>query len=394
MKERFVLITKDATCKRYLSVYGNQYVKMPNLEALAAKGTVFNKFYTAAPSTAMSFISFSTQKYPYQTRHKTYAKFTNQEKDTIFDRLYLMGYDCHIIWEEKWVAMAKDYSQCYGAHSKFHLIHVNQFVGVYEKEGDKIECNEELSNKTIETIKNEIEAVCRSSSKRLFLWIHLPHVLLGRNCYGSDEDMYDRVIGVLREQFGDDAIYVSADHGNMDGYKGKVRYGFDVYQTAISIPLVTPRIDEMSTCDIPISNIHLFDIIQGQIPRDEFIYSDSAYYAQPHRKLAIIHNNYKYIYNKATRTEELYDVDYDPYEHCNLINRIVNDDDRHVLTPLDQVYYYPFWDKIDSETKLLRSEFNRVWRTESPFERRMNYVKSKFKKYPKLYSFFVRFLRR
>ena len=113
MKDRIVLITKDATCKSYLSVYGNKKVKMPNLETLASKGTVFNNFYTAAPSTAMSFIAFCTQKYPHQTSHKTYIKITEQEKNTIFDKLYENGYDCHIIWEEKWVAMAKDYSQCY-----------------------------------------------------------------------------------------------------------------------------------------------------------------------------------------------------------------------------------------------------------------------------------------
>lgn len=390
MKDRIVLITKDATCKGYLSVYGNKYIKMPNLEVLAAKGTVFNRFYTAAPSTAMSFIAFSTQKYPYQTKHKTYVKVIEQEKNTIFDKLYSMGYDCHIIWEEKWVAMAKDYSQCYGEHSLFHLIHINQVVGAHNKDGVKIKCDDELANKTIETIENEIERVCSSTAGKLFLWIHLPHVLLGRNCYGSDEDMFDRVIGVLREKFGDDAIYVSADHGNMNGYKGKVCYGFDVYQTSINIPLITPRINGLSTCDTPISNVHIFDILQGQIPEDEFIYADSAYYAQPHRKLAIIHNNYKYIYNKATQTEEFYDVDFDPYEHCNMISRTIMDMDRHVMTPLDQVYYYPFWNKVDEEIEILRNEFKRIWKTEGAVKRRISSIKKVLRKYPKLYSFLVK----
>lgn len=365
MKDRIVLITKDATCKSYLSVYGNKNVKMPNLEALAAKGTVFNRFYTAAPSTAMSFIAFSTQKYPYQTKHKTYVKVIEQEKNTIFDKLHSMGYKCHIIWEEKWVAMAKDYSQCYGEHSQFHLIHINQVVGAHNKDGVKIKCDDDLANKTIGTIKDEIEQVCSSTDGKLFLWIHLPHVLLGRNCYGSDEDMFDRVIGVLREQFGDDSIYVSADHGNMNGHKGKVCYGFDVYQPAINIPLITPRIHDMKTCDYPLSNVHIFDIIKGEVPKDEFIYSDTAYYAQPHRKLAIIHNNFKYIYNKATGVEELYDVDYDPEEHCNLISQTIMDVDRQAPTPLDQVYFYPYWEEAAKERELLRGQFVKVWRAQT-----------------------------
>ena len=365
MKNRIVLITKDATCKSYLSVYGNTHVKMPNLDALAAKGTVFTRFYTAAPSTAMSFIALSTQKYPYQTKHRDYVKVVEQERNTIFDKLHDEGYDCHIIWEEKWVIMAKIYSQCYGEHSKFHLIHINQVVGAHNKSTEPILVDDKLSAQTLSTIKKEIQIVCDEAKDKLFLWIHLPHVLLGRNCYGSDQDLFDAVIGYLRESFDDEAIYVSADHGNMNGHKGKVCYGFDVYQPAINIPLITPRINDLKTCNYPVSNIHIFDIIKGKIPQDKYIYSDTAYYAQPHRKLAIIHNNYKYIYNKATKEEELYDIDYDPEEHCNIISKQILDIDRNVMTPLDQVYYYPYWKEAEIEKELLRNEFHRIWKKES-----------------------------
>ena len=365
MKERIVLITKDATCKSYLPIYGGTRFNMPNLEELAAKGTVFNQFYTAAPSTAMSFIALSTQKYPYQTKHRNYVKVVEQEKNTIFDKLYEDGYDCHIIWEEKWIEMAKDYSQCYGEHSQFHLIHINQVVGAHNKTESFIKWDEELSQNTVKRVNCEIDKVCEESKGKLFLWIHLPHVLLGRNCYGTDEDLFDQIIGHLRTQFGDNGIFVSADHGNMNGHKGKVCYGFDVYQPAINIPLITPRINGLKTCDFPVCNVHLFDIIKGAIPHDEFIYSDTAYYAQPHRKLAIIHNHFKYIYNKATRSEELYDIEYDPEEHCNIITKQILDVDRKVLTPLDQVYPYPRWDEAEKERELLKDEFNRIWREES-----------------------------
>lgn len=391
MKDRVVLITKDATCKSYLSIYGNKSVRMPNLEELAAKGTIFNQFYTAAPSTAMSFIALSTQKYPYQTKHRDYVKVVEQEKNTIFDKLHDEGYDCHIIWEEKWIAMAKDYSQCYGEHSQFHLIHINQVVGAHNKNEGPILCNEELSNKTIVIINSEIDKVCEECKGKLFLWIHLPHVLLGRNCYGSDEDMFDEIIGHLRLMFGDDGVYVSADHGNMNGHKGKVCYGFDVYQPAISIPLVTPRINGLETCDYPVSNIHLFDIIKGEIPHDEFIYSDTAYYAQPHRKLAIIHNNFKYIYNKATKVEELYDVAYDPEEHCNMISEIILDIDRNVVTPLNQVYFYPDWEALENEKEILKEEFNRIWRSESSSMQIVGKIKLFIKKYPSIYRLLQEF---
>ena len=97
MKDRIVLLTKDALCKSYLPIYGNKMWSMPNLEALAQKGTVFNRFYAAAPSTAMSFISMFIQKNPYETGHKKYTAVTNHEKNTVFDKLYNNGYNCHIV---------------------------------------------------------------------------------------------------------------------------------------------------------------------------------------------------------------------------------------------------------------------------------------------------------
>lgn len=366
MEDRIVLITKDAVCKSYLPIYGNQIFDMPNLSELAAKGTVFNRYYASAPSTAMSFISMFTQKQPYETTHKTYVAVTEVAKDTIFDKLYNQGYECRIIWDEKWVSMAQKYSQCYGEHTKFDLLKINQTVGTHLNE---VKVDDRLADETVEVIKKAIENAVQEANEKFFLWIHLPHVLLGRNCYASDLDMFDRIIGCLREHFSDDSIFISSDHGNMNGVKNKIRYGFDVYETAINIPLITPRINGLKSCDIPISNVHMFDLLQGEIPKEEFVYADSAYYAQLHRKMAIIHGDFKYIYNKEDRTEELYDLKYDPNENCNIAQRKVYDVDRKLWTPLDQVYYYPDWERADKELKIMRTEKERIWRQESTCQR-------------------------
>lgn len=57
MKDRIVLITKDATCKSYLSVYGNKYVKMPNLEAIAKSDDVVMIHWSASPFITEEMIS-------------------------------------------------------------------------------------------------------------------------------------------------------------------------------------------------------------------------------------------------------------------------------------------------------------------------------------------------
>ena len=370
MKDRIVLLTKDALCKSYLPIYGNSSCEMPNMTELAAKGTVFTRFYTAAPSTAMSFISMCLEKNPYETEHKNYVAVKENEKNTAFDKFYAEGYRCEIIWDEKWIPMAKKFSQCYGENTKFNLININQTVGAHNTSKEPIAFDDVLAEKTVGVIEDKIAEVCSSnSSDKLFLWIHLPHVLLGRNCYGSDMDVFDKVIGAVRKYFSDDSIYISADHGNMNGIKNKICYGFDVYEPAINIPLITPRIDELTVCETPISNSRIMDIIRGKMPSDEFVYSDCAYYLQHHRRLAVIRGNFKYIYNKKTDTEELYDLEYDPGENCNIVSRTVLDVDRKVQTPLDQVYYYPKWQEAAAALEILRAEKNRIWRNGTLLQR-------------------------
>jgi len=59
-----ILLTKDAFCTDYLPPYGNVYWagKTPNMDELASKGTIFTNYFTAAPSSAMSYLSMFTGK--------------------------------------------------------------------------------------------------------------------------------------------------------------------------------------------------------------------------------------------------------------------------------------------------------------------------------------------
>ena len=70
--KNIIFISKDALNKHALPVYGNKYWKTPNIDELAAKGTVFNRHYTAGASTAMAFTSMAIGKYCYETGRKYY----------------------------------------------------------------------------------------------------------------------------------------------------------------------------------------------------------------------------------------------------------------------------------------------------------------------------------
>lgn len=373
--KNIILITKDAQVTNYYPVYGNNYWKTPNIDELAKKGTLFLKHYTTAPSTAMAFSGMFLEKYPlYLDRLKYEHVHDVDEKDTFFYKLEMLGYKNHIIWDEHYNEVAFPFCNCFGSKTTFHTPPIAQNIGPHLKNRLTVIDNDELAEKTLSVIFNNISDIV-SSGELCFVWIHLPHVILGRSCYGGDIDLVDRIVGFARKLFDDDSIFFSADHGNMNSIKGKMCYGFDVYEPAIRIPLITPKVSSLSIVDWPTSSIQLGDIIINRtIKKLDFIVSDDAYYGQPNRKIAIIHGKYKYIYNKKSQSEELYDIEYDLHEDCNLLQKNFYDTDRKVFYRLNEIYYYPYWDEAENEFTIIKDYFNKIWR-EAPksFERRQRF---------------------
>jgi len=59
-KPNVVLITIDTLRADYLGCYGNRRVETPNLDALAAAGTLFERAYCQAPMTPPSHAAILT----------------------------------------------------------------------------------------------------------------------------------------------------------------------------------------------------------------------------------------------------------------------------------------------------------------------------------------------
>ncbi|XMB72269.1 sulfatase-like hydrolase/transferase [Mycoplasmatota bacterium WC30] len=364
MNNKIILLTKDALLRTYLPVYGNKFWQTPNIDALARKGTKFNNHYTAAPSTAMSFSSMFTGKYAYQFDRKLYSKLSEKdESETIFDILNSKGYKCHIVWSPNYMTKALPYAKTFGEpNTKFHSIDINQPVGPHLTSVVPLERNKLLESQTMNLIYDIIDKL-KKESDLLFLWIHLPHVLLGRKSYGDDIDLLDDIVGKLRNAFGDESIYLSADHGHMNGSDSKWGYGFDLNENAIKIPLITPKFNNITTINNLTSSIDLRDIILShKVPKHDYVISETAYYCQLHRKMAIIKDKYKYVFNKKENSEMLYDLNWDPSESVNLLEMKVYDIDRRRYNKLDEVYFYPFWEEVIIELNYFRKIKSLIWK--------------------------------
>jgi len=382
-KDSILFLTKDAQCKAYYPCYGNRYYKglTPNLDELVSKGTIFNNFFTAAPSSNMSYLSMFTMMYPYMNEIKRYEYLPKDfEGETLFMKANKMGYECHIMWDSTWDPDTK-YTRCYGETTIHSIIDLGQRVGAHFLHKNKLIKDDNIAEEILNRTRKELESFVNEEQK-VFLWCHLPHVLKGRCAYGDDIDLYDRYIGMFREFFSDNNIFISADHGNMNGLKGKVGYGFHVYEPSINIPMIAPRIDNLEECNDIVSNIDVFDLIFNRtIPKRDVVYSDSAYYAQPNRRLCVIYGKYRYIYNKIDNSEELYDIDWDPNQNFNMIEDDMFDTDRKVKTPSCEYIFYPYWDELPAIREKLRCKKNEIWRTENASQKYLYLVKMTAKKY-------------
>ena len=102
----------------------------------------------------------------------------------------------------------------------------------------------------------------------------------------------------------------------------------------------------------------------------------------------IRYNDYKYIYNKRNKSEELYDLFHDPGENVNLLLEDVFNKNRDKNYFLEEVYYYPKWDDAHEAYKILREEKDRIWKTGNFHEELMFKLKNlKNKKFATFYKF-------
>ena len=359
--DQIILISKDVLRQDNFSCYGNKVFNTPNIDDLAKNGTIFRHHYTAAPSSAMAYTCMFSGLFAHELKRKKYTEVKSFDQcPTLFQILQQKGYSCDIIWDKSWFKLAYKFSKVYGSKAtKFHNLDIGQKVGPHKIDVSKIDPKEK--EKSLQLILKTVDSLL--DKDKLFTWIHLPHVIKGCTGYGSNIDLFDFFIGEIRKRFSDNSIYITADHGHMNIEKGIPVYGFHVYEGSIKIPLITPRINGIDEVTYPTSNIQLKDIIlNNQLEKREFIYSDSQYYLQENRKLAIIKNNYKYIYNKRNKSEELYDIQFDPNENVNLLIDKFYDRNRFKYYNLEEIYYYPFWGNIPDIYHELKNEKDRIWK--------------------------------
>ena len=248
-QKKYIILSKDAMCTDYLKCYsfGKECTPTPNIDELAENGTVFTNYYAAGASTVMAFYSMCTGQYSFQSNTQVYERKSKPyDGDTLFTKLKEIGYtQRHIIWSDGWETLPKfeDYF-----HNDVELHTINHLSSLVV--GKNVSEDSNVDGQLAEQFLHKIEKIIvdiLAKGERTFIWLHLPHVIAGRARYGSDMDLFDRYVGMVRKYFQDDEITITADHGNMNGHRGKLAYAYDVYDPVVRIPFIRPRVGEC-TC--------------------------------------------------------------------------------------------------------------------------------------------------
>ncbi len=359
-----VLITID-TLRYDLGYMGYERPISPNLDALAARSTVFDFAYALASYTGKSMGPMMIGKYPSET-HRNWGHFNFFGPEDVFVPERLQGAGIHTVsvqghrYFSAWKNCSGNPRGC-GLERGFDVLDLSAAPPNMEFQTDTTITSDKLSDAAIALLD-------KMGERRFFLWIHYldPHAdylqhddvprfgSSARDLYDNEVAFTDKHVGrvlehVKQSAFADrTSILVTSDHGEAFGEKNNFfRHGFELYETLVRVPLIVhvpgaapgriterrslidlaPTMLELMGVALPtgetphdfLSGVSLLPdvFLEGGAParRDVLIDMPGGPYNRPRR--AFIHGDHK-LYLTDANAKELFDLASDPLELKNI----------------------------------------------------------------------------
>lgn len=230
-----LLVTLDTTRADFLGCYGHPGSHTPNIDRLAAEGTMFTQCTASAPATLPSHASIMTAMHPY----------VHGARDNVGYRLV----DQNTTLAES--LRTSDYRT--GAFVSAFV--VNRQTGLdqgFDKYGDAGSRPERRGN---EVCGEAIQWLRGCDKEKFFLWVHFfdphypyeppePHRTRYRDAYQGEIAFVDQEVGRLLDalrSFGLEdrtLVVLTADHGEGLGQHDEPTHLFFLYDTTLSVPLL------------------------------------------------------------------------------------------------------------------------------------------------------------
>ncbi len=346
---RNVLLISLDTCRAdHLSCYGYELATTPNIDAVAAEGTLFENVISPIPQTLPAHSSMLTGTIPpYHGVHENVGGYLADESNITL---------AEILKEAGFVTGA-----AIGAVVLDSQLGIGQgFDDYYDRFENPVEGErgqERLGGETTEVALKWLE---KNKDERFFFFLHYydPHTEydppepfasdFGDNLYAGEIAYTDHCIGRVLDKLKELDLYdstlviITADHGEMLGEHGELTHMYFIYQGAIRVPLIfkvpgqnkavriksiaglvdiVPTVCKLLDIETP-KNIQGVDLFgdskdENSSEQERHLYSESFTPTNydGNSLLGIVNNRYKYI--KTTRAE-LYNLVEDPDELNNL----------------------------------------------------------------------------
>lgn len=248
-----ILVTIDTLRADRVGVYGYARARTPVIDALARRGTRFDRAYASAPITLTSHASLLTGRYPQGHGARHNGLRVNDDVPLLAEAFAKGGLSTGAF------VAAFPLDRRFGLQRGFQTYgdRMPRSAGVVE--------NERAGSEVVDEAVAWLRA---QESSRFFLWVHLfePHAPYGATWdtrpvetrYDDEVAEADRQVGRLLDALGDDedrtVVAVAADHGEAFGEHGEVAHSIFVYDTTLRVPLVLagPGIDTR-VVDSPVS---------------------------------------------------------------------------------------------------------------------------------------------
>ncbi len=253
-----VLITIDTLRPDHVGCYGYKQIKTPNIDALAADGTRFDRAFAVVPVTLPSHTSILTGTYPmFSGMHDFSGNKLSPLQPTLASVLKQAGYQTGAV-----IAAAVLDSR-FGLNQGFDFYYDHfDFNRLDEANLDEME---RPGNLVADVALNWLEKDERAKNpqRKFFLWMHLydPHAPYhppepyareyAAQPYDGEiafaDEQVGRLVRFLKEKgiYQNTIIVLCGDHGEGLGEHGEKTHGFFIYNATMHVPLIIRLPDEL-----------------------------------------------------------------------------------------------------------------------------------------------------
>jgi len=262
-----LVITVDALRADHVGAYGYPRPTTPEIDKLAAQGTLFLRAYCPTPHTSYSVASLMTGK----NMFPLLAQGLGADSDTLAGLTRIYGYRTAAFYPPA-----------------VFFIDEDLFRSFRDRKLDFEYARIEFADPSERARALTAYLATQPREQRLLLWVHLfephePYVPHAAHVFGDrDEDRYDgeiafadagigQIVATVRARRPETAVILTADHGEEFGEHRGRYHGTTVYEEQVRVPLLVagPGVVAGRRVEAPVQTIDILPTVLGalDIPR-------------------------------------------------------------------------------------------------------------------------------